>query len=276
MARDTTDDSKKTMDDMASTVRRLYADEVLARTKKKPIKAPVVLPRILTQLYIWVTVLTILTCIGLIISYNQLVTFEEQVKADYGHVEAELQRRNNLYINMVNLYMSYAELETKIFVNVSEVRSKVGDMNEMLTTLKTAAPGLNVGAGQVDFQAPVSELSGALSKLMAVVEQYPQLQASQPLQLLVEKLVDTENRISEGRTSYNEAVRQFNNMLNHFPYRYMAWFLGFERQYYYEAASDVRQVPAITSNSPYLSIRENAANQSLGERPKTRNPAAND
>ncbi|MBF0275276.1 MAG: LemA family protein [Nitrospinae bacterium] len=245
--------NQQKMGEMSHVIKRLYEEDL--KPKPKKVKVNKELMSTINRIYFLMSFIIILLIAGIIVSYNTLVTYNEQIKSDFGQIEAELQRRNNLYINMVNLYMSYAELETKIFLDTSRLRNQVGDVEELMTKLKSLEGKVTLEPGK-GLAGSVENLGGSLSKLMAVVEQYPQINADQPLSLVVNKLVQTEDRITTARGSYNNSVRTFNNMLNHFPYRYMAWFLGFDRAPYYEATENVRIVPHISSKSPLLSIRE--------------------
>ena len=159
--------------------------------------------------------LLIILCALVILSfsgcgYNTMQTNEEAVKAAWGDVEATYQRRNDLIPNLVEVVKGYASHEKETLTAVTEARAKVG-------TIKMSKDLLYDPQALARFQSAQGEMSSALSKLMVVVEKYPDLKANQNFQDLQHQLEGTENRINVARTRYNKAVEVFNSSIRIFP-----------------------------------------------------------
>jgi LemA protein len=142
--------------------------------------------------------------------YNIMQTNEEAVKAAWGDVEATYQRRNDLIPNLVEVVKGYASHEKETLTAVTEARAKVG-------TIKMSKDLLDDPQALARFQSAQGEMTSALSKLMVVVEKYPDLKANQNFQDLQHQLEGTENRINVARTRYNKAVEVFNSSIRIFP-----------------------------------------------------------
>ena len=142
--------------------------------------------------------------------YNTIQTNEEAVKAAWGDVEATYQRRNDLIPNLVEVVKAYAKHEKETLTAVTEARAKVGSIQMNKNLLEDPQ-----AFGQ--FQAAQGAMSSALSRLMVVVEKYPDLKANQNFQDLQHQLEGTENRINVARTRYNKAVEIFNGSIRVFP-----------------------------------------------------------
>jgi LemA protein len=137
-------------------------------------------------------------------------TNEEAVKAAWGDVEATYQRRNDLIPNLVEVVKGYASHEKETLTAVTEARAKVG-------TIQMSKDMLDDPQALAKFQSAQGEMTSALSKLMVVVEKYPDLKANQNFQDLQHQLEGTENRINVARTRYNKAVEVFNSSIRTFP-----------------------------------------------------------
>ncbi|WP_298437699.1 LemA family protein [Geobacter sp.] len=159
---------------------------------------------------VWL-LLALLTLTGLTgCGYNVMQAKEEAVFATWGDVEAAYQRRADLIPNLVEVVKGYAKHEADTLKAVTEARAKVGSVRvskEMLGDPQTFSK----------FQQAQGELSGALSRLMVVVERYPDLKANQNFMDLQNQLEGTENRINVARTRYNRAVQDFNTSIRTFP-----------------------------------------------------------
>lgn len=142
--------------------------------------------------------------------YNTMQANEEAVFAAWGDVEAAYQRRADLIPNLVEVVKGYAKHEADTLTAVTEARSRVG-------SLQVSKEMLNDPATFSKFQQAQGELSGALSRLMVVVERYPDLKANQNFLDLQNQLEGTENRINVARVRYNEAVQMFNTSIRTFP-----------------------------------------------------------
>ncbi|RLD38311.1 MAG: LemA family protein [Bacteroidetes bacterium] len=170
-------------------------------------------------------------------SYNEMVTQSEAVDAQWAQVENVYQRRADLIPNLVNTVKGYAGHEKETLEGVIEARAKatqtninVGDM----TPQKMAA-----------FQQAQDGLSSALSKLMVVVEKYPDLKANQNFLELQAQLEGTENRIAVERKKFNETTRSYNTLIKHFPKNLMAGLFGFEAKPYFAAQEGTDQAPKV-------------------------------
>ena len=142
--------------------------------------------------------------------YNTMQTNEEAVKAAWGDVEATYQRRNDLIPNLVEVVKGYASHEKETLTAVTEARAKVG-------TIQMSKDMLDDPQALARFQSAQGEMTSALSKLMVVVEKYPDLKANQNFQDLQHQLEGTENTINVARTRYNKAVEVFNSSIRTFP-----------------------------------------------------------
>ena len=133
-------------------------------------------------------------------SYNGLVSQEEDVEKYWANVEAQYDRRANLVPNLVNVVKGYAKHEEKVFTEVTEARTKIGQIN---------INAENMTDEQIEkFQKAQEQMSGALSKLMAVSEAYPELKANENFRDLQAQLEGTENRITKAVTDFNEGAQE--------------------------------------------------------------------
>src|SRR5512136_189270 len=142
--------------------------------------------------------------------YNTMQANEEAVIAAWGDVEASYQRRADLIPNLVEVVKGYAKHEADTLKAVTEARAKVGSM-------QASKELINDPQAFAKFQQAQGELSGALSRLMVVVERYPDLKANQNFLDLQNQLEGTENRINVARVRYNKAVQEFNTSIRVFP-----------------------------------------------------------
>jgi LemA protein len=142
--------------------------------------------------------------------YNTMQANEEAVTAAWGNVESSYQRRADLIPNLVEVVKGYAKHESETLIAVTEARAKVGSM-QVSKDLLNNPESLN------KFQQAQGQLSGALSRLMVVVEKYPDLKANQNFIDLQKQLEGTENRINVARERYNAAVQTFNTSIRTFP-----------------------------------------------------------
>jgi LemA protein len=142
--------------------------------------------------------------------YNEMQMKEEAVKAAWGDVEASYQRRADLIPNLVETVKAYAKYEGDTLKAVTEARAKVG-------TVKVTPEMVGDPKAMAQFQEAQSGMSSALSRLLVVVEKYPDLKANQNFMDLQHQLEGTENRINVARTRYNKAVQDFNTSIRIFP-----------------------------------------------------------
>jgi LemA protein len=161
-------------------------------------------------------------------SYNTFVTQEESIKAQWAQVENQLQRRNDLIPNLVNTVKGFAAQEQNVLVRVTEARSRVA------------------GAGTpAESMAASNELSSALSRLLVVVEKYPELKSDRNFIQLQDELAGTENRLAVARNRYNDAVREYNTTAKRFPTVVIARIFGFTEKTYFDAPEAAREAPNV-------------------------------
>ncbi|MGE5382371.1 MAG: LemA family protein [Omnitrophica WOR_2 bacterium] len=191
------------------------------------------------------SLVTVLVVIGVILilvmwgssRYNRLVSMEEGVKGAWSQVENVYQRRADLIPNLVNTVKGYADFEQKTLTQVIEARSK--------------ATGVTVNADNLDqasiqqFQQAQQGLSSALSRLMVVVERYPDLKANQNFLDLQSQLEGTENRIAVERRNFNQTAQNYNAQIRRFPNNIFAGMFGFERKAYFEADKGANKAPEV-------------------------------
>lgn len=190
-----------------------------------------------TIIVIAIVVIIFFMISGAIGRYNNLVTLEEGVDASWSQVENVYQRRADLIPNLVATVKGYAEHEQETFTAVTEARSKVGSVNmEGITNNPEALQ---------QFQAAQGQLSSALSRLMVVVERYPDLKANQNFLDLQTQLEGTENRIAVERNRFNKTAQVYNTEIRRFPGSVYANMFGFDRKAYFEAESGAEQAPQV-------------------------------
>ena len=167
-------------------------------------------------------VLTALGALGLSgCGYNSMQAGDEQVKSAWSEVLNQYQRRADLIPNLVNTVKGYAAQEQQVLLGVTEARAKVGSIQ--------ATPELvNNPEAFAKFQAAQGELSGALSRLMVVTENYPQLKSDQNFRDLQAQLEGTENRITVARNRYIESVQNYNILVRSFPGNLTAMMFGYK------------------------------------------------
>lgn len=162
-------------------------------------------------------------------TYNQLVGRRETIQESWAQVENVLQRRYDLIPNLVNTVKGYAAHERGIFEEVTRLRSQWAAAKTLEQKVQAT-----------------QQLESALSRLLAVAENYPDLKASQNFLSLQDELAGTENRIAVERRRYNESIRSYNVLVRGFPGSLIAGFTGFTpNSAYFEAAAGAKQVPKV-------------------------------
>ncbi len=170
--------------------------------------------------------------------YNNLVTKEEGVNSAWAQVENVYQRRLDLVPNLVETVKGYAAHEKETLQNVVNARSKVAQI--------TASPAIiNDPALLAKFQEAQTALTSSLSRLLVVVEKYPDLKASQNFLALQTQLEGTENRITVERKRFNEAAMGFNAFRRQFPNVFVANVAGFQSKAYFQANQDAKSAPQV-------------------------------
>ena len=189
-----------------------------------------------------VTVIVIAVVVLLVISwavgiYNKIVPMNEKVATEWSNVENQYQRRADLIPNFVNTVKGAAAFEQETLTRVIEARAKA--------TQVTVDPS-NITPEQLQqFQAAQTEVSSALARLMVVVEQYPELKATQNYRDLQVALEGTENRIAVARSNFNDAARAYNTFIKQFPNNFIASLTKFTDRPYFEAAEGTEVAPKV-------------------------------
>jgi LemA protein len=166
-------------------------------------------------------------------SYNTFVSQEEAVKAQWAQVENQLQRRNDLIPNLVETVKGYAQHEESVYKDIADARSRL---------LAAKSPEESITAA--------NQQSSALGRLLAVVENYPQLKANEQFNRLMDELSGTENRLAVERMRYNEKVQQYNTSRRQFPGNLTAKMFGFKEYPFFEVPAEAKQVPKVNFGKP--------------------------
>ena len=187
----------------------------------------------------WIIVIAVVAVLVIycVSSYNSLVTQEETVGTAWSNVENQDQRRSDLIPNLVNTVKGYAAHEKETFDAVVSARAKATQMTidiEDLTPEKIEA-----------YQKAQGAVGSALSRLLAVTENYPELKANENFKELQAQLEGTENRISVESRKFNETAREYNTSIRRFPKNIVASMFGFEKRPYFEAEEGSEKAPEV-------------------------------
>ncbi len=169
--------------------------------------------------------------------YNTMVSKDEGVSSAWSQVENVYQRRADLIPNLVETVKGYAQHEQETFTKVIEARAQA--------TATKIDPSNMTPEALRQFQEAQQGLSSALSRLMVVVEQYPDLKANQNFLDLQAQLEGTENRITVERMKFNEVTQDYNTYIRKFPELITAWIFGFKKKAYFEAQPGAEQAPQV-------------------------------
>ncbi len=190
----------------------------------------------------WIVLIVVVAVIFLLIAwgtgiYNKLVTQQETVNQAWANVENVYQRRLDLIPNLVNTVKGVANFEQKTLTDVIEARAKA-------TSVQINPKNLDEASLQ-KFQEAQNGVSSALGRLMVVVEQYPQLKATQNFSELQAQLEGTENRITVERMKFNETAQAYNSYLKRFPNVMFAGMFGFKEKAYFKAVEGAEKAPQV-------------------------------
>jgi LemA protein len=188
-------------------------------------------------IFLFIGLIVLIAFLASISTYNKMVKYEESVSKSWSDVENQYQRRAELIPNLVNTVKGYAEFEQETLTQVIEARSKA-------TSVNITAENLN-DQTLAQFQQAQDGLSSALSRLMVVVEKYPDLKANQNFMDLQAQLEGTENRIAVERRKFNEETRTYNTYIRRFPARIFANFYGFKEKPYFNATEGAEKAPEV-------------------------------
>jgi LemA protein len=168
--------------------------------------------------------------------YNEIQTMDEQVDNNWAQIESQLQRRSDLIPNLAKVVQSYAKHERTVFKDIADARAR------MSGALQSNDPRQAAQAS--------GEMNSALSRLLVVAENYPQLRANEQYTRLMDELAGTENRIAVARMDYNNSVRDYNAYIRRFPTNLTAIAVNAEKREYYNP-------PAASQTAPELNMDEN-------------------
>src|SRR5437868_6961587 len=161
-------------------------------------------------------------------SYNQFVGQEEAIKAQWAQVQNQLQRRNDLIPNLVETTKGFAQHEESVYKDIADARSRL---------LAAKSPEETIAAA--------NQQTSALGRLLAVVENYPNLKANEQFNRLMDELAGTENRLAVERQRYNERVQEYNTSRRQFPANLTAKLFSFKDYPFFEAPPDAKAVPRV-------------------------------
>lgn len=179
-------------------------------------------------LIIGIVVILLLLIMPIFGSYNSLIVLEEQVSNSWSQIDNQLTRRGDLIPSLVETVKGYAQHEEAIFTEIADARSRLA--------------GAGSPAERMDSE---NQLTGALSRLLAISENYPDLKADTNFRQLQDELAGTENRIAIARKDYNDSVTSFNSKVRRFPTVFFAGIMGFEQKTYFEAPAGSREAPVV-------------------------------
>lgn len=178
---------------------------------------------------IWIVLgIVAVLAVAVISSYNNLVTMNENVNGKWSQIENQLQRRADLIPNFVNTVKGYASHEEQAIQAVADARARL-----------SGAKGPNAKA------EANSELSSALSRLLVIAENYPNLKADKSFRALMDELSGTENRLAVARKDYNESVQSYNTTIRSLPASLYSGAIGFAAKEYFKADESAKQTPQV-------------------------------
>lgn len=181
---------------------------------------------ILIAVFIGIIALLAVVLIG---QYNSFVRLEQEVENQQAQVETVLQRRYDLIPNLVNSVKGAMDQEEDIFTAISEARTKYG----------------NATSGSEEKISAANELESNISRLLLVIENYPDLRSNETVKGLMDELAGTENRISVERQRYNDVVTNYNTKIKVFPGSLLAQMFGFEEKPLFEAVTEAQEAPVV-------------------------------
>lgn len=195
--------------------------------------------KIKSSLLIFALIITGITISGC--GYNTLVSLEEQVNSAWANVETQYQRRADLIPNLVKIVEGSATFEKNLLTEVTEMRSKVGQV-------RLSPEDLSNEEKFKQFEQAQNNLSSSLSRLLVVVENYPDIKSTEAFKNLQVDLAGTENRIATARKRFNDAVQEYNTTTRRFPTIITAKIFGFKEKQYFKSKEGSEQAPEIKFN----------------------------
>lgn len=190
-----------------------------------------------TLTIIIIIAVVVIAALWLASAYNKMVSAQEEVTTRWSNVESQYQRRADLIPNLVNTVKGYAEHESSTLEAVIAARNNASNIK--------IDPANMTPEQFAEYQKAQNEVGGALGRLLAVAESYPDLKANQNFLELQEQLEGTENRIQYARREYNEGVQIYNTMVRRFPNNIVAGIFGFDKMDKFEAAEGAEVAPTV-------------------------------
>ncbi|MGE5509026.1 MAG: LemA family protein [Chitinophagales bacterium] len=178
----------------------------------------------------WLVVLAALVAVvgGVLGSYNSLIGLDQQVKTAWAQVENQMQRRYDLIPNLVETVKGYAKHEADVMQSIADARSRYAGATTPSDKIKASG-----------------ELEGALSRLLVVMERYPELKADRQFTQLQDELAGTENRLATERMRYNDTVQAYNQAILRVPTVFIARMMGFTEKPYFQSAAGAKEAPKV-------------------------------
>ncbi len=178
-----------------------------------------------------ISTLIFIIVVGIVVAYNSLITLKKRGQNAWAQIDVQLNRRHDLIPNLVNSAKGYMKFEQETLQKVIDARSKA------------------LGAGNIkDKMKAENQLTGALGKLIAVFERYPDLKANQNVADLMKQLTDTENKIAYARQFYNDVVTRYNTKIMVFPSNIVAGTFHFEEMPLFEVPEEIKTAPKVDLN----------------------------
>ncbi|MBF0246954.1 MAG: LemA family protein [Alphaproteobacteria bacterium] len=238
------------------------SEALLAQLYRDEVDPPFTVPNIpgLRVMAVLSVISILLFSATLFYKFNNFIMLREEVFTKQGNLESSIQRRHNLFGNLINVALNHAALEHAVFANTSKMRSdlvqRAKEQGMSLDQLLGGGAGAGAGAGATGALADeikgIDELlkggnfEASLGRLMAVVEQYPNIQSSQTYHQLMTSLVEMEDLIATRRVEYNTALREYNMAISKFPWYLLAQITDFGRLDYFSIAKNSDVAPVVT------------------------------
>jgi len=184
-----------------------------------------------------IVLFVVIIALAFMSKYNTMINYEEEIKTQWANVESKYQRRIDLIPNLVETVKGYANFEKSTLTEIAALRSQAGQA-KVNWDKAGADPGQRAQAA--------NQMESTLSRLLVIVERYPDLKANQNFLALQSQLEGTENRISVERDKYNEKVKTYNAYIRRFPNHFIANMYGFQQKTYFEAQKGAENAPKVT------------------------------
>lgn len=187
--------------------------------------------------WLWVLVILVVIVLWIWVTYNSIIVASINVDNKWAQVQTQYQRRFDLIPRLVNTTIAYANFEQNTLTEITQLRSQVGQLNSQWQSTSDVSQ-----ESQIATQA-----DSAISRLLAIFENYPNLRTVETVRALQDELAGTENRVAVARMDYNNAVRDYNTAIKIFPASLIANMFGFKEKSYFQAVSGAENSPGVPS-----------------------------